>query len=309
MTGAVDMGGKDAYAVLGIEDGLLATEADIRKTYRKLALKWHPDKYKGSDAERAAKEFDGIQNAYEVLTDDKAKEALDNLLRLRRDRELRYRRENERRLELVRELEEKERGSRRVRDEEERAAQQLERELARLRERLARQQGTSSASTSAPTHPGAGSGNPSGRRELLSEEEKRRALKVTWRKGAGRDYAVADLKEIFGNFGSRVQDVVVRDKGTKVAAIVVLGDASACARAVGSVCGDRDNPLLVVPLAKEGKPAPVAAKEPKRAAAAGANFENDVLAKLRASAAQKRKREGGERAQDADPQKRRQQAA
>ena len=45
-----------------------------------------------------------------MLTDDKAKEALDNLLRLRRDRELRYRRENERRLELVRELEEKERA-------------------------------------------------------------------------------------------------------------------------------------------------------------------------------------------------------
>ena len=81
MTGAVDMGGKDAYAVLGIEDGLLATEADIRKTYRKLALKWHPDKYKGSDAERAAKEFDGIQKAYEVLTDDKAKEALLEKLR------------------------------------------------------------------------------------------------------------------------------------------------------------------------------------------------------------------------------------
>ena len=34
---------KNPYAVLGVEKS--STEDDIRKSYRKLALKWHPDKH------------------------------------------------------------------------------------------------------------------------------------------------------------------------------------------------------------------------------------------------------------------------
>eukprot|EP00213_Chloropicon_mariensis_P005642 CAMPEP_0197471830 /NCGR_PEP_ID=MMETSP1309-20131121/2848_1 /TAXON_ID=464262 /ORGANISM="Genus nov. species nov., Strain RCC998" /LENGTH=90 /DNA_ID=CAMNT_0043009857 /DNA_START=78 /DNA_END=347 /DNA_ORIENTATION=- len=82
---------KDAYSVLGldIDQGLEATEQDIRKCYRKLALKWHPDKNKDKDAEYVAKEFDKVQKAYDILSDKKAREALDNYLQVQRKRELR----------------------------------------------------------------------------------------------------------------------------------------------------------------------------------------------------------------------------
>ena len=42
------------------------SDNDIRKSYRKLALKWHPDKNPGDDA--AAEKFKELCNAYEVLS-------------------------------------------------------------------------------------------------------------------------------------------------------------------------------------------------------------------------------------------------
>jgi DnaJ-class molecular chaperone len=55
---------KDYYRILGIQRG--ATEDDIKKAYRKLALKYHPDKNKSPGAEEKFKE---IAEAYEVLSD------------------------------------------------------------------------------------------------------------------------------------------------------------------------------------------------------------------------------------------------
>ncbi|NP_001087928.1 DnaJ heat shock protein family (Hsp40) member B4 S homeolog [Xenopus laevis] len=64
--------GKDYYSILGIEKG--ASEDDIKKAYRKQALKWHPDKNKSAHAEEKFKE---IAEAYEVLSDPKKKEVYD----------------------------------------------------------------------------------------------------------------------------------------------------------------------------------------------------------------------------------------
>jgi len=47
--------------------------------YRKLALEKHPDKQPGN--KRAAEEFIKLQRAFEILSDDKAREAWDNLQR------------------------------------------------------------------------------------------------------------------------------------------------------------------------------------------------------------------------------------
>ncbi|KAJ1633341.1 DnaJ domain-containing protein [Pavlovales sp. CCMP2436] len=55
----------DLYDVLGIEAE--ASEKDIKQGYRKLSLKYHPDKNLG-DAEAAAK-FQQVAGAYEVLND------------------------------------------------------------------------------------------------------------------------------------------------------------------------------------------------------------------------------------------------
>ena len=56
--------GKDYYKILGVTRN--ATDEDIKKAYRKMALKFHPDKNKSDNAEEKFKE---IAEAYDVLRD------------------------------------------------------------------------------------------------------------------------------------------------------------------------------------------------------------------------------------------------
>ena len=53
--------GKDYYKILGVDKG--ATDDELKKAYRKMALKYHPDKNKSPDAESKFKE---AAEAYEV---------------------------------------------------------------------------------------------------------------------------------------------------------------------------------------------------------------------------------------------------
>ncbi|XP_015118904.1 dnaJ homolog subfamily B member 6 [Diachasma alloeum] len=64
----------DYYKVLEITR--VATTADIKKAYRKLALKWHPDK-NPDDLEESTKKFKEISEAYEVLIDEKKRRVYD----------------------------------------------------------------------------------------------------------------------------------------------------------------------------------------------------------------------------------------
>lgn len=64
--------GKDYYKILGISKS--ATDDEIKKAYRKLALKYHPDKNRSPGAEEKFKE---IAEAYEVLSDTKKREVYD----------------------------------------------------------------------------------------------------------------------------------------------------------------------------------------------------------------------------------------
>jgi curved DNA-binding protein CbpA len=57
--------GQDYYATLGL--GPQATEEEIRRTYRRLALQWHPDRNPGDP--RAEERFKEISEAYAVLMD------------------------------------------------------------------------------------------------------------------------------------------------------------------------------------------------------------------------------------------------
>ena len=62
------MSDKSYYEILEVSTN--ATEAEIKKAYRQLALKWHPDK-NPNNLKEAEKRFKEISEAYEVLSDSK----------------------------------------------------------------------------------------------------------------------------------------------------------------------------------------------------------------------------------------------
>ncbi|KAG9459517.1 hypothetical protein H6P81_004025 [Aristolochia fimbriata] len=66
----MDLGAECYYSVLGIRRE--ASVAEIRTAFRKLALKWHPDKWTKNPtvAAEAKRRFQQIQEAYSVLSDE-----------------------------------------------------------------------------------------------------------------------------------------------------------------------------------------------------------------------------------------------
>lgn len=66
------------YHVLGVSEE--ANEADIKRAYKKLAIKWHPDKNQ-ENKEEAEEKFKSISEAYAILSDPQKKREYDNYRR------------------------------------------------------------------------------------------------------------------------------------------------------------------------------------------------------------------------------------
>jgi len=65
----------DLYKALGISRG--ASSSEVKQAYKKLALRWHPDKNPGDD--EASKKYIEISNAYKILSDKDKREHYDRL--------------------------------------------------------------------------------------------------------------------------------------------------------------------------------------------------------------------------------------
>ena len=63
------------YEPLGVARD--ASLADIRRAFRVLALRWHPDKNPGCDRDVVSRKFVEIGAAYEVLSDEQKRAAYD----------------------------------------------------------------------------------------------------------------------------------------------------------------------------------------------------------------------------------------
>ncbi|GAB5355476.1 hypothetical protein AAMO2058_000208700 [Amorphochlora amoebiformis] len=82
-------GGKDVvdlYGLIGVTSE--ATQKEIRKAYRKKALKCHPDR--NPDDPNAAEVFDNLVKAYELLIDPEAKRKYDAELRVAQEQKLKW---------------------------------------------------------------------------------------------------------------------------------------------------------------------------------------------------------------------------
>ena len=68
------MAKRDYYEVLGVSK--TASQDDIKKAFRKLALKYHPDRNKGN--EEAMNKFKEANEAYSVLSDEQKRQQYDD---------------------------------------------------------------------------------------------------------------------------------------------------------------------------------------------------------------------------------------
>jgi len=69
------MAKRDFYEILGVVKN--ASDDDIKKAYRKLAMKHHPDRNQGDNAKDAEAKFKEVKEAYEMLSDPQKRAAYD----------------------------------------------------------------------------------------------------------------------------------------------------------------------------------------------------------------------------------------
>ncbi len=201
----------DFYTLLGTT--FETSQKDIDRAWRRTALKYHPDKV-GNDPV-AKEKFHLAQIGYDLLSDPTSKAIYDNA----RNARLQRKRQNElfegRRREMKDDLEARERGVKRPRDEDQGDEEKLEREIRRLaedgkrrrkeREEALRshiQKETETSDGTAQT-PGSASPNPSAAAKMPSGvSDIDRTIKVRWPvDGDGGSITADHIKALFSHFG------------------------------------------------------------------------------------------------------------
>ncbi|KAM0801309.1 hypothetical protein BDR22DRAFT_848499 [Usnea florida] len=201
----------DFYELLGVT--FETSQKDIDRAWRRTALKYHPDKV-GNDLV-AKEKFHLAQIGYDLLSDPASKALYDNA----RTARLQRKRQNDlfegRRRQMKDDLEARERGTKRPREEDESDEEKLEREIRRLaedgkRRRKEREdalrkdmQTEAEKANSVAQTPGSSSGYANGTRTCQSTvSEIDRTVKVRWPiEGKGGSITADSVKNTFSQFG------------------------------------------------------------------------------------------------------------
>ena len=210
----------DFYDLLGISPA--AAQTEIKRAYRKTALKYHPDKV-GNDT-AAVEKFHLLQIANDVLSDEAVRQIYDNARRARDEKKERDQAYEGRRKNLKDELERRERegvaGLKRKREENQ-EEEAFQRELKRLaadgarrrkereelrrkeaQEEFERENGQSQPATPAPV-------------TRSAPEEIDRTIKLRYPVDATKAPNKEELSQRWCKFG-KIQDVVLTTKKVKV---------------------------------------------------------------------------------------------
>jgi DnaJ family protein C protein 17 len=303
----------DPYKTLGIrgdeETCLSITHAEIKKVFRKLALKLHPDKRPVNERERAAVEFERARKACELLSNPSERQKVDEKLRAKRIRKQELERESKRRKQLREKLESREREGEKNRgdeEERERKKRKLAQELEVLRGKY--EEGESEEKKSATT-------NDAPAREAEAEAlDLSRALKAAWRKPQNpakeKDHDAPSLFRAFEKYNA--VDVIFREiadakkrkkKGSAFVICKTREDAVRASEEKDGIECDGGRPQVFVTLAKTRALEEADAKKrkeedfekakekkvPPPLSPKTGDFEKDVLQRMRKIAEERKK--------------------
>jgi DnaJ family protein C protein 17 len=212
----------DLYTFLNLEP--TATKSDIRSTYRKLSLRWHPDK---SNDPADHEKFYHLNLAVELLSSPTARVAYDNVRRAKTAKAQRTAKYDDERRQMQRDLENREREAKRRKfdvgqaasmvDKEERDLKLLLDKLKEESERLLRERKRKLEDRLV------------GEDVVVDEvaDEAERMVKVRFRKGV--DQTVDMVEDIFSQYGE-VENIILGKS-----ALVVFTTVSAAKAAVSQV--------------------------------------------------------------------------
>ncbi|RZF32698.1 hypothetical protein LSTR_LSTR004126 [Laodelphax striatellus] len=283
----------DVYGILGIEQ--TATVEEVKKAYRKKALKCHPDK--NPDNPKAAEEFQQLSRVLEILIDESARAAYDKVINSKKAAKLRHRALDSRRKKFKEDLEARERAAdsrfkssyseksdeEKLKDAIERlrkeGSKQLQEEIELVQKQIAEELLKSNPSV----------GGSSGKK-----------IKVRWTAAKDDDknggYNEENLKRIFTKYGDI--EVVIVSKKKKGSALVEFTQSGPASNAEKYENGFPENPLRIEMIDKVPEVStPLPRQEPNhlskntsnpKSTSINTDFESLVMRQMRQAEERKR---------------------